>query len=113
MRYRMGKSVTTFNDLDPRTREGLMRVIMEAHYNDALNAQSAFRNGNKPQLTTNVQTLQQSLVGLIDAVGEAMRNGELTPFHGNYVDWLSQKGFIDKPQVTPVENIMKERYAQK
>ena len=109
----MGKVVTTFNDLDPRTREGLMRVIMEAHYQDALNVQTAFRNGNKPQLTTNAQTLQQSLVGLIDAVGEAMRNDELTPFHGNYVDWLAQKGFIDKPQVTPVENIMKERHAQK
>ena len=109
----MGRIVTTFNDLDPRSREGMMRVIMEAHYQDALNAQSAFRNGNKPPMTTNAQSLQQSLVGLIDAVGEAMRNGELTPFHGNYVNWLASKGFIDLPKGTNVENIMKDEYAQK
>ena len=109
----MAKIITTFSDLDPRTREGLMRVIMEAHYQDALNVQSAFRNGNRPQVMTNAQTLQQSLVGLIDAVGEAMRTNELTPFHGNYVDWLVQKGFIDKPQVIPDENVMKDKYAKK
>ena len=93
----MSKSITTVNDLDPQTLHGLMRTIMETHYTDALNAQAAFRNGNKPPIQTNAQSLQQSIVGLIDAVGDAMRTGELTPFHGNYVDWLVSKGFIDKP----------------
>ena len=93
----MSKVITTINDLDHQTIHGLMRSLTQAHYTDALNVQYAVRNGNKPPIQTNAQSLQQSIVGLIDAVGEAMRTGELTPFHGNYVEWLIERGFVDRP----------------
>lgn len=94
----MARNITTVNDLNQPMIHELMRVIMEAHYLDAINAQIAFDNGTTPSIQTNAQTFQQSVVGLVIAVGEAMRNGELTPFHGNYVEWLVNRGFIDKPQ---------------
>jgi len=90
----MNNALTLF---DQPTIHGLMRVIMETHYKDALEAQQREMTGMPEEETvTNAKMLEISLSTLIQDVGNAMRNGELTPFHGNYQNWLKQRGYFEK-----------------
>lgn len=87
---------------DQPTIHGLMRVIMETHYKDALEAQQRELNGvTADEDLTNAKMLEISLSTLIQDVGNAMRNGELTPFHGNYQNWLKQRGYFEKVNNDP------------
>lgn len=80
--------------LDQATIHGLMRAIMESHYNDALDSQQRELTGAPDQVdVTHAKALEISISTLIQDVGNAMQTGELTPFHGNYLDWLKKRGY--------------------
>lgn len=80
--------------LDQATIHGLMRAIMESHYNDALDSQKRELTG-EPETNdvTNAKALEIAISTLIQDVGNAMQTGELTPFHGNYLNWLRNRGY--------------------
>ena len=95
---------TPLDRLDPMTLHGLMRAMMSAMYEDAIDAKHCAINGTEwdPELSRGKE-LERSLVTLSQCVEKAMEHGELTPFKGDYVQWLTDLGFIS-PRQKDVKN---------
>lgn len=105
----MSESLNILSTLKPEAMRELMRLIMEAHYRDAMAAKCWDGTGPSPS-NENAMNLSVSLGGLVDAVGHAMDTGELTPFHGDYTDWLVAHGYMrGKMTGNVIENIAREQ----
>jgi hypothetical protein len=81
--------------LDAITLHGLMRAIMSANFEDAMDAKSSVTEGYgwSPD-DSRAKALEQSLCTLFQCVDKSMANGTLTPFKGDYIKWLEDLGLI-------------------
>ena len=93
--------------LDPITIHGLMRAIMSATFEDAMDAKASVEDGldYDPDFARGLE-LERSLCTLCQCVRKAMKDGELTPFQGNYVKWLTDIGLIS-PKPTDISDVKK------
>lgn len=74
----------------------LLRMIMEAHYADLVNEHNCKATGLVCEdYATEVNNLELDLHNMVETVVDAMDKGELTPFNGNYTEWLKQRGILD------------------
>lgn len=89
--------LTPLDRLDPVTLHGLVRALMSAYYEDAIDAKSCCIQGN-PWDTEQSRgaELKDALCELANNIEAGMGSGELTPFQGNYIKWLEDKNMISR-----------------
>lgn len=83
--------------LDPMTLHGIMRAMMSATYEDAIDARSSANLGVVwKDEESRCKELEHALCTLSQCVENAMMAGELTPFKGDYITWLENIGLVTK-----------------
>ena len=81
--------------LDLATIHGLVRAIMTANFEDAINAKNCINYGSKwDEDNSEAKRLERSLCTLSQMIMKAMEDGELTPFSGDYRKWLVDIGMV-------------------
>ncbi len=81
--------------LDLTTLHGLVRAMMTANFEDAINAKNCISLGSKwDEENSLAKSLERSLLTLSQMIEKAMASGELTPFKGDYRRWLVDIGLI-------------------
>ena len=81
--------------LDLATLHGLVRAMMTANFEDAINAKNCVNFGTKwDEELSEAKSLERALLTLSQMIMKAMETGELTPFSGDYRKWLVDIGLV-------------------
>ena len=101
---------TPLDRLDAMTLHGLMRAMMSANYEDAIDAKSSVTEGFgwSPD-ESRFKNLERALCTLFQCVEKSMADGSLTPFRGDYIKWLEDLGLISPKTKQGVGNAQQEQ----
>lgn len=81
--------------LDLGTLHGLVRAMMTANFEDAINAKNSINLGTTwDEDNSDAKSLERALMTLSQMIEKAMFSGDLTPFNGDYRKWLVDIGLI-------------------
>lgn len=81
--------------LDLGTLHGLVRVMMTASFEDAINAKNCATFGTQwDEDNSEAKSLERALMTLSQMIDKSMSSGELTPFNGDYRTWLVDIGLV-------------------
>ena len=86
---------TPLDRLDPVTLHGLVRALMSAFYEDAIDAKSCALQGTAWNTeSSRGAELKESIGEMANKIEAAMGTGELSPFKGDYIKWLEENKMI-------------------
>lgn len=83
--------------LDFPTIHGIVRSMMSANFEDAMDAKRCQETGEEWDADyTRAKELERALCTLSQCISVAMTKGELTPFNGDYRTWLVNIGLVSE-----------------
>lgn len=86
---------TPLDRLDPVTLHGLVRALMSAYYEDAIDAKACYLHGTHwNSESSRGAELKDAISELANKIEADMESGQLSPFHGDYVKWMEDNKLI-------------------